>query len=430
MALAHTVKEVELQNGARGLVISTPGVHAVYMTFALRAGAQYLPAELCQVPHIIEHMAFTHPGDFPSQEAFSREFTRRAASEDASTDEVHVTYEASCSLSEYERIFEMMGKVIAEPTFTEAHFQVEKSTVLEELNADLNRDARVFWQKANRLSGGGGRTDQEKIDSLPGTTVEHVREFYAQSHVSDNLRFVIAGDVSSGDVTRLLEQWKLARGDRPNVRRDELHTLTEPVLLEKPDYGTLDFSLSLFAPGTMTYEESVAWRFVHHLFFQTYHSRVFGALRSQGICYDIGAVHMNMMYNYRELEVYGSSSSEHIEATIAHTIAEFKKLADGEINEQEMAEVREYILGTHERQLESLGEVMSFYEGQYFLNEDYITPDAAMKIAEDMTPDIIVRHANQWLRERTVRFGLIGDIDTAQATRLQAMANQLGIGVH
>ena len=427
MALSHQAQQVELDTGAKGLVVKIPGVHTVYMTFAFRAGAQYVPAELCQVPHLIEHLAFTHPGEFTSQEAFSRESTRRAASEDASTDEVHITYEASCSLYEYERILGMIGKVIAEPTFTEEHFQVEKSTVLEELHADLNRDARVFWQKANRLSGGGGCTDQEKIESLADTTVEHIRDFYQQSHVWENMRFVIAGDVSPEQVSRTIQGWKLNRGTRPDIRQDTLCTLTEPVLLEKPDYGTLDFSLSLFAPGTMSYEESAVWGFVHHLLFETYHSRVFGALRSKGTCYDIGATHMNMMDNYRELEVYGSSSREHIEETLAHAIDELRKLVDGAISDTEMAEVREYVLGMYERQLESPGEVASFYEGQYLLNESYITPEQAMDIVQSITPDMIAQYAREWIYKRTVRFGLIGDIDAAQATRLQAMANQLGV---
>lgn len=136
---------------------------------------------------------------------------------------------------------------------------------------------------------------------------------------------------------------------------------------------------------------------------------------------------MNMMDNYRELEVYGSSSHEHIEETLAHAIDELRKLVDGAISDTEMAEVREYVLGMYERQLESPGEVASFYEGQYLLNESYITPEQAMDIVQSITPDMIAQYAREWIYKRTVRFGLIGDIDAAQATRLQAMANQLGV---
>lgn len=430
MSLAHTVKEIELQNGARGIIVTIPGVHTVYTTFAFRAGAQYLPDELCQVPHIIEHMAFTSPGKFTSQEAFSREFTKHSASEDAMTDESHVTYEATCSLSEYERIVRLMGEVIAAPTFREKYFDIERSTVLEELTGNLNNDSRIFWQTANRLSGGGGRKDQEKIDSLAATTVEDVRRFYKKSHVSDNLRFVIAGDVQPEDVKQLLESWTLARGERPALRQDSFRTLSEPVILERPEYGTLDFSLSLLTPGLLSHEEDVAWNFVNHLLFRTYHSRVFGQLRSKGICYDIGASYVNMMHNYRELEVYGSASSEHIEETLAHVVAEFTSLASGNITTQEVDEVRAYIMGYQERLFESPGEVAGYYEGQYLLNETYVPDTVILDIIKKITRETIIHYAKQWLYESQSRFGLIGHVDTSQATRLQAIVNTLTKGAN
>lgn len=430
MALSHSVETLTLDNGSAGLVVSIPGIRTVYMTFAFRAGAQYVPESNCQVPHIIEHMAFTHPGEFESQEAFSREFTRFSASEDAMTDETNIVYEATCSLSEFSRILDLMKQVIAEPVFTEDNFEVEKSTILEELTANLNNDSRIFWQMANRMSGGGGRKDQEKIDSLATTTLDDVKRFYEQSHVSDNMRFVIAGDLNPAEVAKHIALWPLSRGTRPDVRQDNFVTLTKPVLLERPEYGTLDFSVSLLEPGLLSYEEDAAWTFVHHLLFRTYHSRVFGHLRSKGLCYDISASHSNMIQNYRELEIFGSATNEHIEATLRYTIDQLISLANGELTDGEVEEVRDYIRGSEERRLETGGEVAGFYESQYLLLEDYVKEDYFVKILNSLTKEQIVEYVRHWLTKRQSRFGLIGDIDYDQANRLQAMVNGINKGVH
>ena len=72
---------------------------------------------------------------------------------------------------------------------------------------------------ANRMSGGGGRKDKEKIDSLATTTLDDVKAFYDQSHVSDNMRFVIAGDLNPAEVAKQITQWPLSRGKRPDVRQ-------------------------------------------------------------------------------------------------------------------------------------------------------------------------------------------------------------------
>jgi len=425
MSLKHTVEEIKLSNGTQGIVVNIPGVHTVYMTFSFRAGAQYVTQDLCQVPHLIEHLAFTNPGALEGQEAFSREFTKNSASEDASTDEVHITYEAICSLSEYERIVGLMGDVIARPTFTEKSFSVEKSTILEELNSRLNNDNRIYWQMANRMSGGSGYTDQEKIDSLDTTTVADVREFYATSHVSDNLRFVIAGDIDARTVSTQLKTWPLARGERPSIRQDTFRTLPNPVVLQRPEYGSLDFSLSLLTPGLLDHEEDVAWAFVHHLLFQTYHSRIFGKLRSKGVCYDIGSSYMNIMNNYRELEVYGSASSENIEETMAVVVQEFRKLATGSISLEDIEDVRAYIAGFQERRFEAPGDVAAYYENQYLLSGSYVKDQVILDIIKTISAETIVRYVRKWLADSAMRFGVTGNVDEAQAKKLQVIANQL-----
>lgn len=243
--------------------------------------------------------------------------------------------------------------------------------------------------------------------------------------MSDNLRFVIAGDVQTQDVVRLLEAWPLARGARPALREDTFKTLKKPVILERPQYGTLDFSLSLLTPGLLSHEEDVAWNFVNHLLFRTYHSRVFGQLRSKGVCYDIGASYVNMMYNYRELEVYGSASSEHIEETITHVAKEFTSLASGGLTDSEVDEVRAYIMGYQERLFESPGEVAGYYEGQYLLNETYVPDTVILDIIKKITRETIVEYANNWLYESQSRFGLTGNVDAAQAERLQTIVNNM-----
>lgn len=189
-------------------------------------------------------------------------------------------------------------------------------------------------------------------------------------------------------------------------------------------------SLSLLAPGLMSPEEDVTWAYVNHLLFQTYHSRVFGELRSRGVCYDVGATQMNVMHNYREIEIYGSASSEHIEETVQRIVDQLIAVASGEITESELAEVREYILGYKERRLETPGEVASYYEGQYLLDGTYIPDEEAQRLAESVTLQQIASYAKAWITERQRRFGLIGNINETQAKRLQDIVDSLTEGVH
>jgi predicted Zn-dependent peptidase len=55
----HTVQEIELKNGARGLLIDVPGATVMSFQFHFRAGNRFArDKSVEQTAHIMEHMAF------------------------------------------------------------------------------------------------------------------------------------------------------------------------------------------------------------------------------------------------------------------------------------------------------------------------------------------------------------------------------------
>ena len=74
----HTVEEVKLKNGARGLLINVPGATVMSMQFHFRAGNRYAKkSDIEQVAHIMEHMAFGANARFKNESAFEAEFTKK-----------------------------------------------------------------------------------------------------------------------------------------------------------------------------------------------------------------------------------------------------------------------------------------------------------------------------------------------------------------
>src|SRR5690606_15554552 len=108
MPLKHTVEEIVLKNGARGLLIDAPDTTAVRYGLDFRAGTSYAKdPSLSQTAHVMEHMSFGANSKFNSVEAFSREFGRFGAYHNAMTSYTSMFYYVDAALLEWQRILEL-----------------------------------------------------------------------------------------------------------------------------------------------------------------------------------------------------------------------------------------------------------------------------------------------------------------------------------
>jgi hypothetical protein len=78
--MKHTVEEVRLKNGARGLLIDVPGATVMSFQIQFRAGNRYVKSKhIYETAHIMEHMAFGANDRFRSEHEFESEFTKNGA---------------------------------------------------------------------------------------------------------------------------------------------------------------------------------------------------------------------------------------------------------------------------------------------------------------------------------------------------------------
>ena len=57
--MKHSVEEITLKNGAKGLLIDIPGASVMATRIQFRAGMRYAKnPEVYEIPHIVEHLAF------------------------------------------------------------------------------------------------------------------------------------------------------------------------------------------------------------------------------------------------------------------------------------------------------------------------------------------------------------------------------------
>ena len=165
--MKHAVTEVQLRNGARGLLIHVPGAQVMSSRIHFRAGTRYVrDKSIEETAHIMEHMAFGANARFKDAADFDAEFTKNGAYFNATTADYSMVYMTDCADFEWDRILELQQLSITKPRFIDDELKSEAGNVRNELNGYLNNHMWVLWSKMAQVLGEDVLTWAERVKTI------------------------------------------------------------------------------------------------------------------------------------------------------------------------------------------------------------------------------------------------------------------------
>ena len=365
--MKHTVEEIRLKNGARGLLINVPGATTMSMQFQFRAGNRYVKSKgIEQVAHIMEHMAFGANARFKSEHEFEFEFTKNGAYSNAYTSDISMVYEADCADFEWDRILDLQKLSICQPKFNESALVAEKGNVRSELTGYLNDHNRILWPRVQQLLGEDVLTYRQCLKTISAVTLADVREHHRRTHTTQNMRFVIAGKMKGrkSEIKRQLEDFQLPSGERFVVPRDKLGK-AGPSVIRRKDATNLTFGLFMVIPRELRDEELDAMHYLNHILTGTLHSRIFGAARQKGLAYNVNA-YTGTGFHDSGWDITGQVNHEAAGELFDIITRELKYVLDGKISEEEVNAAKSFALGRYQMGAQTVSQISGFYTGRYF----------------------------------------------------------------
>lgn len=384
----HTVEEVKLKNGARGLLINVPGATVMSMQFHFRAGNRYAKSkDIEQVAHIMEHMAFGANARYRSESAFEAEFTKNGAYHNAYTSDFAMVYEADCADFEWDRILDLQKLSICQPRFNEKELEAEKGNVRSELTGYLNDHHRILWPRVQQLLGEDVLTFRQALATINNVTLADIKEHHRRTHTTSNMRFVIAGKLRGrkSDIIRQLEAFELPQGERLEVPRDELHK-ANPSLIRRKDASNITFGWTLTVPRVLDDEELDAMNALNHILTGTATSRIYGKARSKGLAYFVGSYSGASFYD-SAWDISGQVNHDTAQGLFDIIARELKAVLDGKLSDEEIESAKLFGLGRYQMGAQTVSQISSFYTNGYFNNDmvkDYSkVPDMIRKVTRE-----------------------------------------------
>ncbi len=368
--MKHTVEEIRLKNGARGLLVDVPDATVMSSQFHFRAGNRYVrDKEIYETAHVMEHMAFGANERFRSEHAYEQEFTKNGAYHNAFTSDYAMVYEAACADFEWDRILDLQRLAITTPRFNGDELDAEKGNVRSELTGYLNNHNRVMWPRVQQALGEDILTYNQRLKTIPSITLKDIKEHHKRTHTLNNMRFVIAGKLKGRKkrIREMLEGWTLESGERFPVPYNEL-TRANPVLIRRKEASNLNFGWSMSVPRELTDTEDDAMGCLNHILTGTMSSRIFGAARKKGLAYGVFSDTSVGFYD-SAWDFGGQVNLETAEDLFDIVVRELKRVVSGTIDPEDVENAKSYALGRYQMGAQTVAQNSGFYTSRYFADD-------------------------------------------------------------
>jgi predicted Zn-dependent peptidase len=419
--MKHTVSEIVLKNGAKGLFIHVPDASVMTYEFDFRAGEYLVSAKKWETPHLMEHILLGANKKYPKARLFQAEIEKNGAYSNASTGVYDIIYEAECADFEWDRILELLQTAITEPLFLDDEFEAEFGNVREELTSRSNNHFRHLSLSLREKYGFIAKTDQERLKLMENVKIKDVRDHYKRTHTTKNLRFIIAGNITPKRheaIVESLENIALPHGTSRLALPDELpKRQNSPVYIHNKTVKNIYFYVDSFMGRRMSEDETDALGLVNTMLTETLYSKILGAARERGLVYGMssGFGQTKQSSNWW----FGAQvSKKNSVALFDIMIKELGNVFDGKIAAEDIEGAKAYSLGRYQRSGQTVGGTAGGYSSRYFFDEvieDYYQVPRRIKA---ITKGSIVEIARELFADKVWGIGVLSSCDKQAVNEL------------
>lgn len=409
--MKHTVREVSLTNGSKGLLINVPDAKVMVFDFNFRAGEYLVDPNKWETAHLLEHVLLGANEKYPNAIDFHAELEKNGAYWNASTSFTDIDYEAECADFEWERILDLILLSISKPLFIEKDFRSELGNVKEELRSRSNNNYRRLGMRMTIEAGLTAKTDEERIKIIKNIKLEDLKEHYLKTHFTKNLRFIVVGNINNyrrKEIITKIESISLPKGkNRFELPKEIPKKVSKPVLVYSSDVSNIYFDLNIYLNRYINNSEQNAFHILNIYLTETLYSKIFGKAREMGIIYGMSSG-LNLEKLYSSWWFSAQVSEENILALLDIIERELLNVYSKKILIKDLESTKRYIIGRFQRSAQTAFGILREYADRYFFDEyiiDFLNyPENIKKVKSE---DIVLLVRN-FINESLWEVGLLG----------------------
>lgn len=425
--MRHTVSEIKLKNGARGLLVNVPYASVMTLQISFRAGEYLVDRDKWETPHLMEHLLLGANEKIKKARKFQAEFEKNGAYTNAFTGAYDVTYEAECADFEWQRILEWMLVAITKPLFLKDEFDSEYGNVREEMSSHTNNHFRRLSLALSEAFGFCSISDQERLNLMHNVTLRDVREHYENTHTTSNMRFVIAGRIPRNRRSHIrasIENMDLPKGyGRKKLPTETPKKLKKPLVLRNRTVDNYYFNFETFLKRAMDEEEIDALVLINSMLTETLHSKMLGTAREKGLVYGMSSA-IQPRVDSTNWWFGAQVRPDNAPALFDVMARELQKVFAGDISAEDLDAAKQHSYGKYQRYGQTVGGLLNAYANRYFYDSHINDYKAVPERIRAVTKTRIVDGACELFSQNIGGLGILGN---PKKDEIDALSDQLRV---
>jgi len=422
MNMANTTQTVHKEILPNGLVILTEPmehVHSVSVGIWLRSGSRREPAEINGISHFIEHMVFKGT-ERRTAEDIAREIDRLGGMLDAFTSKEMVCFNTRVLDEHLAKAFDVLADIVLEPKFAADDIAREQSVVLEEIRMtqdnpeDLVHElfTQNFWHP-HAL----GKPILGTPETVSAFTRDTLQAWFKQCYAPNRLVITAAGHLTHQQLVDLVSE-RFAKLPRAEEGFADPKPVPMQHITQRSKSELEQVHLCLGVPALpLTDRRRFTVSVMNNILGGGMSSRLFQNIRErQGLAYSI----FSDLNPYRDtgiLSVYAGTSLETTEKVVQSVLAEFRRMRDEPIADEELRRAKDHLKGATLLSLEGSGARMSSLARYHMYFDRHFTPQELIAMLEAVTAEEVQAIAREFFQPGRIAASVVGNLNGFQLTR-------------
>jgi len=415
----RNLRRTVLPNGLIVLTERMEHLRSVAMGVWVQSGSRYEAAEINGISHFVEHMLFKGTKSRSAQH-IAREMDSIGGNLDAYTGKETICFSVKALSNHVPIALDVLSDLVLNPTFVDLDIERERGVILEEIKIDEdNPDVLVheiftqnFW-KDQPL----GKPILGTTETVSGLRQNTLFDYHSERFRGGNMVFSAAGNLNHDDfVQSVAEKFSTLAAGTADLGYQTPEVSAPIILRNKRSLEQVQICLGVPSPR-ITDENRYATLILNTVLGSGMSSRLFQTIREErGLAYSIYS-DLAPYSDTGSLCVYAGTSADKTLEMVSLVMAEFSKLKETPLSEEELHRAKEQVKGNILLGLESSGSRMSNLARQEMYFKHFFTVDEVLERLDAVTAEQVQVMAQKLFVSERIAVTLLGRLDGLKLKR-------------
>lgn len=422
--ITEGTRKITLDNGFRILFAEVPHTRAASLAFFVGAGSRYEDDSIAGASHLIEHMLFKGSRKRPSAGDISLAIEGVGGLLNAATSKESTTYYAKVPYEHYDLALDVLTDMMRQPLFDPAELEKERRVVVEEIRMlfdDPQSWAHLLLLQQTFPKHPLGRDIAGSIESVMNISRDDLLQYVRDHYGAQNVVLSIAGRLDGNQAVEFLAE---SLSDWPSAPIPEYLPLKRAqrkprvkIGRRKTEQAYLNIAVRAIP---RTHPDRFTLRVMNTLMGEGMSSRLFQEVReNRGLAYSVhswvGTLHDTGLW-----AVMAGVDPSRLEEAYDAILAEFARLRDEAVPDDELAKAKEQLKGRLVLGLEDSFSIASWWGRAEVLGDRLMTVDEVLEAISAVQPADVKRLARELLQPRRTTVAVVGSFGRAVGSALKA----------